>query len=174
MASDFGDDSGEAMLRWAERVGERGGARALLDAAGRLRESAAEARERPHGPSNVPGMREWARLDLATVADDPSELEAAIASRLREAGVESAVVDLDGSRALLFKVSDADRVAAALDEASSTAEEVSRGGDERPLELRADKAREASRALETDAGRAAERVSAEPTRPMARPGRAAR
>lgn len=56
MSSDFGDDSGEAMLRWAERVGERGGARALIEAAGRLRESAAEVRERPHGTSAGPGM----------------------------------------------------------------------------------------------------------------------
>ena len=49
MSSDFGDDSGEAMLRWAERVGERGGARALIEAAGRLGGSAAAVRERPHG-----------------------------------------------------------------------------------------------------------------------------
>lgn len=70
MSSDFGDDSGEAMLRWAERVGERGGARALIEAAGRLGGSAAEVRERPHGTSAGPGMWEWARLDLATVADD--------------------------------------------------------------------------------------------------------
>lgn len=174
MSSDFGDDSGEAMLRWAERVGERGGARALIEAAGRLGGSAAEVRERPHGTSAGPGMREWARLDLATVADDPAGLEPALVSRLREAGVESIAVDLDGSRALLFKVSDADRVAAALDEASSVAEEASLGGDERPLDLRAEKAREASRALEAGAGRAAERVAAEPTRLMARPGRAAR
>ena len=114
MSSDFGDDSGEAMLRWAERVGERGGARALIEAAGRLRGSAAEVRERPHGTSAGPGMREWARLDLATVADDPAGLEPALVSRLREAGVESIAVDLDGSRALLFRVSDADRVAAAV------------------------------------------------------------
>ena len=45
MSSDFGDDSGEAMLRWAERVGERGGARALIEAAGRLGGSAAEVRD---------------------------------------------------------------------------------------------------------------------------------
>ena len=89
MSSDFGDDSGEAMLRWAERVGERGGARALIEAAGRLRGSAAEVRERPHGTSAGPGMRERARLDLATVTDDPAELEPALVSRLRESGVES-------------------------------------------------------------------------------------
>ena len=71
-------------------------------------------------------------------------------------------------------MSDADRVAAALDEASSVAEEASRGGDECPLDLRAEKAREASRALEAGAGRAAERMAAEPTRLTARPGRAAR
>lgn len=73
---------------------------------GRLRGSAAVVRECPHGTSAGPGMREWARLDLATVADDPAGLEPARVSRLREVGVESIAVDLDGSRALLFKVSD--------------------------------------------------------------------
>lgn len=173
MASDFGDDSGEAMLRWAERVGERGGARALLEAAGRLRATAAGVRERPQDPTLGPGMREWARIDLSSVTDDPTGLEPALAGRLREAGVESIAVDLDGSRALLFKVSDADRVAAALDELSSAAEGASRGGG-RPLEKRAEEAREASRALEAAAGRAAERAAAQPARPLARPGRSAR
>lgn len=174
MASDFGDDSGEAMLRWAERVGERGGAHALLETAGRLRATAAGVRERPQDPSLGPGMREWARLGLSSVTDDPAGFEPVLVGRLREAGVESIAVDLDGSRALLFKVSDADRVAAALDELSSTAEEVSRGGDGRPLDLRAVGAREASRALEAAAGRAVERTVAEPTRPLALTGRSAR
>lgn len=165
MPSDFGDESGEALVEWASRVAGLSGDVAARRMALRLAASLERARDRASGGPEAPGEAAgapWARLDM----EDFRELEgygqvrAAIDAKLTAAQVRHEFFS-DGEAGreyLLFPVADAGRVSRAFDELAAKAREVDGGGpgggsrDARPLEERAAQARDAAAAIEASRG----------------------
>lgn len=161
MPSDFGDESGEALVEWASRVAGLSGDVAARRMALRLAVSLERARDRASGGPEAPGAP-WARLDM----EDFRELEgygqvrAAIDAKLTAAQVRHEFFS-DGEAGreyLLFPVADAGRVSRAFDELAAKAREIGGGGigggsrDARPLEERAAQARDAAAAIEASRG----------------------
>ena len=185
MASDYGDESGEKMLdsfaRFAERHGEwamRQRASDLHDAFENAKQSARELSCDAAAPWEEP--KEWAKLDMSEFQafEGYEDIKEIVEAKLRAHGVEPTwFADQEtGKEYLLFRIKDAREVWNSLEELSwevepaaekaaersrQQAREKGRLEDERPLEQRAEEAREASRALEAERAPGLERDRAE-------------
>ena len=173
MASDYGDEAGEKlfdnMMRFGERMGEQAMyrrssqmQRAFQNARGEAREQAGETALPVEEPS------EWAKLDMAEFRDieDYEGIKDIIEAKLKAHGAESAwFLDAENDKEyLLFRIVDAQEVWQSFDELShetqsaceKAAEHLAKARDkvssrdERPLDERAEQAREASKALEAE------------------------
>lgn len=167
MSSDFGDDSGSALVGWAALVASRSGERAARDAAARLARAAGSMRPEPCGdPAGLGGS--WARLDLDELGDVPERdaLVGALRDRLVAGGVRCEVWHRGegAGDCLLFRAEDAPRVERELAALSRRAGIGARAVDARPLDERAETARAASEALAAE-GRARSRAVPAPERP---------
>lgn len=174
MADDFGDDSGEKLFDTVFRIGERAGERAMIYRSRGMSRAFAHASEARAEPADADAGVEWARLDMHEFEEleDRDAAKAAVESRLKSKGVESAWFEDQAAKReyLLFHVEDAKEVADALDElshetdaarerASEKIRDKAEGQrDARTLDERAKDAREASEALEKGAARARQRA----------------
>lgn len=176
MASDYGDESGEKMLDNFTRFGERMGEEAMRNRADRLHEAFEHAKScasEKGTPWNEPS--EWAKLDMREFREIEGydEIKQIIESKMRACGVETAwFEDKENSKEyLLFRIADAQDVWRGFDELAKETEgakeraaenlkrDVARKRDERPLDERAEQARQASEQLRRDGGsRARERA----------------
>ena len=170
MASDYGDESGEKMLDNFTRFCEFKGEAAMRERARKIQDACdhAKSRSKAHGVVEDGGERrvEWAKLDMAEfrAIDGYDDIKQIIEAKLRAHGVEPAWFEDKeaGKEYLLFRVVDAQEVWDSFDELSDEAEtaaekaaekakeRVRANRDERPLEVRAQQAREASAALEAE------------------------
>lgn len=168
MASDFGDDSGEKLIdsftRYAERLGER----AMIERAHQIKQAFEHAKGAAADGAHLEAYErrpgEWAKLDMREFQqiDGYDDVKHAIDAKLEAKAVDAAwfADEKSGKEYLLFKIADAQKVWGAFDELSRETDEAKRAAaerargrvaawrDERPLERRADDAREASEALE--------------------------
>ncbi len=172
MADDFGDDAGQRLCDWAVRIGmeaaRTGGGDAELrysvDALVRAMENARDMAPVPDEGRNrgtrVP--QGFAKLDLHEFRDLPDydAVQAAIDSKLADAGLWHGFREEGEITWLVFRVADAPAVSNAFGDlardarrAGDRAQEVVRERaadlslDAEPLEERAQRAREASRVL---------------------------
>lgn len=158
MASDYGDDSGEKMLDGLTRLGERMGMRAVYQRSDRLRDACDNARNQTSAHETVEAdgetRVEWARLDMQEfrAIEGYDELKQDIEGRLEARDIETAWFEdaESGREYLVFRVSDAQGVWDCFGEISRETERDAGGPDGRPLEERAEQAREAERALEAE------------------------
>lgn len=164
MASDFGDESGEKILDDAARLGLRAGEDAVRKRQIHIAEACRNAEEavdrQAEEALRVPdGASEWAKLDMSEFAQEEGyeETKAAIEGEMDAQGVETAwfADQANGKEYLLFRVKDAPQVKEGLESVSKKTlneRDEPRGEmrDERPLELRAEQARRASEALESE------------------------
>lgn len=173
MSSDFGDDSGSALVGWAALVASRSGERAARDAAARLAAATRSMRPEPcGGPAGLGGS--WARLDLDELGDVPERdaLVGALRDRLVADGTRCEVWHRGegAGDCLLFRAEDAPRVERELADLSRRAGIAARRTgpvDGRPLEERAETARRASEALAAES-RARSRAVPVPEKPRQR------
>lgn len=173
MASDYGDEAGSKMIDDFMRFGERMGERAMYARATQMRqafENATREAQDIAGGAAEEQLPEWAKLDMHEFQriEDYGSIKGIIEDRLVERGVTSAwFADPEsGKEYLLFRISDAQEVWRFFDElsretddaAAKAAERIkeqrdkapNRNRDERPLDERAEEAREASEALEAE------------------------
>ncbi len=174
MASDYGDEAGNKMIDDFMRFGERMGERAMYTRASQMqrafqnatlaaREAAGEAVPSEDSP-------EWAKLDMQEFQgiEDYEAIKGIIEDRIAAHGVGSTwFPDPEtGKEYLLFRIADAKEVWQSFDELSRETDdacakaaekirerhkkEPSRDRDDRPLDERAEDAREASAALEAE------------------------
>lgn len=175
MASDYGDDAGSKMIDDFMRFGERMGERAMYARAAQMQRAfqnatrtAREAAGEKARPEEAPP--EWAKLDMHEFQgiEGYDEIKGVIEDRLAAHGVGSTwFPDPEtGKEYLLFRIADAQEVWQSFDElaqetdtaAAKAAERLKeqrgkapeRVQDDRPLEERAEQAREASAALEAE------------------------
>lgn len=176
MASDYGDESGEKMLDNFTRFGERMGEEAMRNRADRLHEAFEHAKScasEKGAPWNEPS--EWAKLDMREFREIEGYdgVKQIIESKMRARGVDTAwFEDKENKKEyLLFRIADAQDVWRGFDELAKETEgakeraaenlkrDVARKRDERPLDERAEQARQASEQLQRDGGsRARERA----------------
>ena len=158
------------MLDNFTRFCELKGESAMRDRARKIQDACdhAKSKSKAHEVIDDGGeMRvEWAKLDMAEfrAIEDYDEIKQVIEAKLRAHGVEPVWFEdkAEGKEYLLFRVVDAQEVWDGFDELSNeagTAAEkaaekvkghVRDNRDERPLEVRAKQAREASEALEAE------------------------
>ncbi|MGO5413916.1 hypothetical protein [Slackia isoflavoniconvertens] len=170
MASDFGDESGEKLIDWLVRIGERSGERAMLEPADRLEGAFRRARE-GMGGKGAPA-KEWAKLDMKDFAELPQyeSLKEIIGSELSARSVEHAFASEGGRELLVFRTKDVhevddvfhrleqqvaagrERAREAIAPSRDRSKEKAADRDSEPLERRAAEARRASRALQAEKG----------------------
>lgn len=174
MSSDFGDDSGEKLFDNMMRIGERMGEDAMARHADKLPSAFENAKKgATRGQSDDDVGVEWTKLDMHEFQEleGYAEIKDSIDSKLKSHGVESVWFDdrAKGKEYLLFRIADAQQVWESLDELSREPEDArSRASeqlkkdvesvrDSRTLEEKAKDAREASKALESGAGKSRRR-----------------
>lgn len=175
MASDYGDEAGSKMIDDFMRFGERMGERAMYARAAQMQKAFQNATRaaREAAGTDGPGAdepSEWAKLDMHEFQgiEGYDSIKGIIEDRLAARGVGSTwFPDPEtGKEYLLFRIVDAQEVWRSFDElaretdgaAAKAAERLreqrgrapGRNRDERPLEERAEQAREASAALEAE------------------------
>lgn len=174
MASDYGDEAGSKMIDDFMRFGERMGERAMYARAGQMQRAfqnaTRDARAAAGEEAPAEGRSEWAKLDMHEFQgiEDYEAIKGIIEDRLASHGVGSTwFPDPEtGKEYLLFRIADAREVWQSFEELSretddacaKAAEKIreqhekgpSRDRDDRTLDERAEDAREASAALETE------------------------
>lgn len=174
MASDYGDEAGSKMIDDFMRFGERMGERAMYARAAQMQrafQNATRSAQELSGERAAEGdAPEWAKLDMHEFQgiEGYDEIKGIIEERLAAHGVGSTwFPDPEtGKEYLLFRIADAQEVWQSFDElaqetdtaVAKAAERLKeqrgkapqRNHDDRPLEERADQAREASAALEAE------------------------
>lgn len=175
MASDYGDEAGSKMLDGFMRFGERMGERAMYARAAQMQKAFQNATRTARKAAGADGPAaeeppEWAKLDMHEFRgiEGYDAIKEIIEDRLKAHGVEGTWFEdpETGKEYLLFRITDAQEVWQSFDElahetdgaAAKAAERIKdqrdkaavRGHDERPLEERAEQAREASKALEAE------------------------
>lgn len=173
MASDYGDEAGEKLFDNMMRFGERMGEQAMYRRANQMQRAFDNARNASKQQANdaslpVEEPSEWAKLDMAEFRDieDYDGIKEIIEAKLKTHGVDSTwFLDAENNKEyLLFRIVDAQEVWQSFDELShetqdacekaaeclSKAKDKVNVRDERPLDERAEQAREASKALEAE------------------------
>ncbi len=170
MPSDYGDESGEKMLDNFTRLCEFKGEAAMRERARKIQDACDHAKSNSKAHEVIDDgdekRVEWAKLDMAEfrAIEGYEEIKQVIEAKLRAHGVEPVWFEdkAAGKEYLLFRVVDAQEVWDGFDELSNEAEtaadkaaekvkeRIREGRDERPLEVRAKQAREASAALEAE------------------------
>ena len=170
MASDYGDESGEKMLDNFTRFCEFKGEAAMRERARKIQDACDHAKSSSKAHEAVEDgdtkRVEWAKLDMAEfrAIEGYEDIKQVIEAKMRAHGVEPVWFEdkAAGKEYLLFRVVDAQEVWDGFDElsretesAAEKAAERTKGRvhgsrDERPLEVRAQQAREASAALEAE------------------------
>ena len=175
MASDYGDEAGSKMLDDFMRFGERMGERAMYARAAQMQRAFQNATRTAREVANADDRSEeappeWAKLDMGEFQEieDYDGIKGIIEDKLKGAGVQSAwFADPEtGKEHLLFRIADAREVWESFDElaretdgaCAKAAEKLKEQRDkdpehtrdDRPLEERAEQAREASKTLEAE------------------------
>lgn len=173
MASDYGDEAGSKMIDDFMRFGERMGERAMYARASQMRQAFENATREAQGIAGDAAEEqppEWAKLDMHEFQriEDYGSIKGIIEDRLTERGVASTwFPDPEtGREYLLFRIADAQEVWKSFDELSRETDDAAakavekireqrdkvpdRTRDDRTLDERAEEAREASEALETE------------------------
>ena len=174
MASDYGDEAGSKMIDDFMRFGERMGERAMYARAGQMQRAfqnaTRDARATAGEEAPAEGRSEWAKLDMHEFQgiEDYEAIKGIIEDRLASHGVGSTwFPDPEtGKEYLLFRIADAREVWQSFEELSRETDdacakaaerirerserEPAKSRDERTLDERAEKAREASKALEAE------------------------
>ena len=175
MASDYGDEAGSKMIDDFMRFGERMGERAMYARAAQMQKAFQNATHAAHEAAGADRAAdeepsEWAKLDMYEFRgiEGYDAIKGIIEGKLKAHGVEGTWFEdpETGKEYLLFRITDAQEVWQSFDElahetdgaAAKAAERLKEqrdrapehNRDERPLEERAEQAREASAALEAE------------------------